>query len=88
MLVGVKYCGGCNPNYDRKKEVEKLRQKITELRIEPVCEKKEYDKIFLVCGCSRVCLNKYCNIEQEKYILFQSREDFDDIEKEYSQEYL
>ena len=27
MKIGIKYCGGCNPRYDRSQEVEKLKKK-------------------------------------------------------------
>lgn len=26
MKIGIKYCGGCNPRYDRNQEVEKLKK--------------------------------------------------------------
>lgn len=29
MKIGIKYCGGCNPRYDRSQEVEKLKKKIS-----------------------------------------------------------
>lgn len=32
MRTGVKYCGGCNPHYDREKEVKLLKQRLSELK--------------------------------------------------------
>lgn len=82
MRTGVKYCGGCNPHYDREKEVALLNQKLAEKKSEivPLKDEIEYDKILLVCGCPRVCLKKYLNQEPEKYILLQRRRDFDNLE--------
>ena len=30
MKIGIKYCGGCNPRYDRSQEVEKLKKKFSQ----------------------------------------------------------
>lgn len=55
ITVGVKYCGGCNPHYDRKKYVQKL---IDEHRRWEFCDADEntvYDTLYIVCGCDRRC---------------------------------
>ncbi len=59
MLIGVKYCGGCNPFYDRKAEVDRLERSVKGVRFEPVKSGGRYDKVLLVCGCQRACIRKY-----------------------------
>ena len=54
--VGLKYCGGCNPVYDREVYVEKIR-KVAGSRIEWVSHKAGGFKILLfVHGCDRECV--------------------------------
>jgi len=56
LKVGIKYCGGCNPRYDRSslvnQIVEDYKEKIT---FENVKEKELYDSIIVVCGCGSRC---------------------------------
>lgn len=59
MRIGIKYCGGCNPFYDRKACVEKLEESMPGICFEPVKQGESYDKVLLVCGCQRACLRKY-----------------------------
>lgn len=80
MRIGVKYCGGCNPGYDRKAAIEKLESRLSGCRIEPVNEKEEYDKILLVCGCMRTCIRNYRAAGAGAYMVLQSEKEFDDID--------
>lgn len=53
MRIGIKYCGGCNPRYDRVAAVKELQQRYPEWKIEPAGEGgQEY--ILVVCGCTAV----------------------------------
>ena len=54
MRVGIKYCGGCNPRYDRVAAVRELEKRHPEWQIEPAGDGgQEY--ILVVCGCTAVC---------------------------------
>ena len=54
MRIGIKYCGGCNPRYDRVAAVKEQQQRHPEWKIEPAGEGgQEY--ILVVCGCTAVC---------------------------------
>jgi hypothetical protein len=55
LKVGVKYCGGCNPEYDRVALVEKI-EKILQEELEFVSpEAKGVQVILAVQGCSTAC---------------------------------
>lgn len=58
MQIGVKYCGGCNPRYDRKKFVQQLN---TDLGIVclPVGEQKDWDFVLVLCGCQNCCADHH-----------------------------
>ena len=59
-LIGVKYCGGCNPHIDRAglvREIEKLLPPGYRLTTDqlPSCI---WDTAILVCGCEVKCAHR------------------------------
>ena len=57
MKIGVKFCGGCNPGYERFKIVKKLCKEFPYVFVEPVQEGITYDLILLISGCHAECLS-------------------------------
>ena len=55
MKIGIKYCGGCNPRYDRSQEVEKLKKKFPQHTFTYEIENTVCDICLLVCGCMTAC---------------------------------
>ncbi len=55
MLVGIKYCGGCNPRYDRGGLVARLKGALPDVDFEPVRPDKVYDLLLVVSGCHVAC---------------------------------
>lgn len=56
MRRAVKYCGGCNPRYDRVAAVRRLEERLGEV-LPSAQPGTEYDQIFVICGCSARCAN-------------------------------
>lgn len=58
-LVGVKYCGGCNPVIDRTALVQEI-EKLLPPRWKLVTEQQadQWEKAILVCGCPVACANR------------------------------
>jgi hypothetical protein len=55
LRVGLKYCGGCDPEYDRVALAEDIARKLHD-RIDFVSpESKDMDLILAVQGCSTAC---------------------------------
>jgi len=55
LRVGIKYCGGCNPEYDRVAIVNHIMQGLQD-KIEIVRpESEDVDLILSVNGCSTAC---------------------------------
>lgn len=55
LRVGIKYCGGCNPEYDRVAIVDHIKQNLQD-EIEIVRpESEDVDLILSVNGCSTAC---------------------------------
>lgn len=55
MRVGIKYCGGCNPRYDRVAFVEGLKCQYEETDFELAAPGTLYDYLLVVCGCQARC---------------------------------
>lgn len=58
MKIGIKYCGGCNPRYDRTEVVLRLKEYIGEGHsIETTKKGIIYDIVIILCGCTSACAN-------------------------------
>jgi 3-hydroxyacyl-[acyl-carrier-protein] dehydratase len=72
LKIGVKYCGGCNPAYDRIKAVETIRRSISEHEFVPFSEECVYGAVLVVCGCSARCA--HADTQAKKIIIASERE--------------
>jgi hypothetical protein len=57
-LVGVKYCGGCNPVIDRAKLVQKIKKLLSQDFVFTTKQSSSWDIGILVCGCPTACADK------------------------------
>ncbi len=55
LTVGVKYCGGCNPRYDRVALVEELAAAVPAARFVPARAGEPCGALLVVCGCAAAC---------------------------------
>ncbi|MGN1414127.1 MAG: hypothetical protein ACI4WY_07770 [Anaerovoracaceae bacterium] len=55
MKVAFRYCGGCNPRYDRGALVKRLTEKHPEWDAEIAEEGTNYHLLVVVGGCSSCC---------------------------------
>lgn len=56
MLVGVKFCGGCNPRYDRGKTLETIKKQAgSAVEFVLAEEGAEYDYLLVIGGCTNCC---------------------------------
>lgn len=53
--IGVRYCGGCNPRYDRVALVKKLASLLPQTELVPAQPGEGYAGAVLVCGCPNRC---------------------------------
>jgi len=56
MKIYVKYCGGCNPRFDRKRLAEEAAGRLNAEILYTACGKD--DICLLVSGCERNCLKE------------------------------
>ena len=60
FTIGVRYCGGCNPQIDRSRIVMDLRGGLKKIGVEvDITTEKErpVDMVLLVSGCKHACLD-------------------------------
>lgn len=55
MIIGVKYCGGCNSVYNRGRQVNLLKEQFPEHEFRAASEGNVCDVWLVVCGCMRAC---------------------------------
>jgi hypothetical protein len=59
FTIGVRYCGGCNPQIDRPKIVTELRESLQKMGLEvdfTTGMERPVDVVLLVNGCQHACL--------------------------------
>jgi hypothetical protein len=58
-IIGVKYCGGCNPQIDRSGLVEEIKKSLPpEFRLSTDRTSHPWETAILVCGCPIACANR------------------------------
>lgn len=58
MRVALKYCGGCDPGYDRVEYCDRIRA-VASNTVEWVSiEDQPFDAVLLICGCHTGCPEK------------------------------
>lgn len=78
MTIAVKYCGGCNPRFDRTTAVARLQAEFSQSNIGEA-NYLSPDLILVVCGCSSKCASHdHLSGRKGKFIL-SSPEEFDQI---------
>ena len=69
MRVGIKYCGGCNPDYDRSALVKELKDRLAG-RVEFVSYETDHvDMVLAVEGCPIACADLSSIKNQEIFFI-------------------
>ncbi len=59
--IGLRYCGGCNPQIDRSSVVRSLKQSLTKMDMEvdfTTERQRRFDIVLLINGCMHACLDE------------------------------
>jgi len=56
MKVALKFCGGCDPAYDRVEYWEKIRDAAGELISWQSLEQGGHQALLVICGCDTACV--------------------------------
>lgn len=55
LKIRIKYCGGCNPNYDRVALVRQIEERLGDKVSLVGAESEGIDLVLAVMGCSTAC---------------------------------
>jgi hypothetical protein len=55
--IGVKYCGGCNPEYDRVSLVKDIEKRLKNDAQFVSWQSEDIDLLLVVCGCRTACVD-------------------------------
>jgi hypothetical protein len=55
MKIGVRFCGGCNPRFDRGLALEKIRESKPNDEFLHAQEGEAYDLLLVIGGCTNCC---------------------------------
>lgn len=80
MVIGIKYCGGCNPRYQREAFVKKLKARFPSHTYVTLKEQKKCDIWLLVCGCPAACVSGEGLIALKQRFLLTSMKEFAGVE--------
>lgn len=75
MNIGVKYCGGCNPHYDRAAVLNKLMKQFKDDKFEYAKKNNNYDAVIIINGCSRAC-SDHSSLKSRLKIFIDSEEGY------------
>lgn len=79
LTVGIKYCGGCNPKYDRAQKVQELQKHYPQLCFSYAVPAQTYDFLIVICGCHANCAShENLSVQSKKFILCEEQ-DFEQL---------
>jgi len=77
VRIGIKYCGGCNPRYDRADLVSKLKKYIGDVHtIETAKQGIIYDVVVVLSGCTSACASHQKLETKHEKIFVSSESDY------------
>lgn len=79
MTIGIKYCGGCNPLFNREYYVKALKKQLPNYEYRLLSDGKESDIWVVVCGCMRACAYTEDLIANERIIVIDTVDKFDEV---------
>lgn len=84
MSIGIKYCGGCNPKYNRTNFVKKLINKYKHIAFENYKDNTSYDIVIVICGCESACVN-IDKLNGLKKIIVTDKKDYNKVNKMFNE---
>lgn len=55
MKCGIKFCGGCNPRYDRGAASRQIQNDLPDIDFSHAVEGELYDHLLVIGGCPACC---------------------------------
>ena len=77
--IGIKYCGGCNPGYERVEMVQRVQSQFRNRFHFLRSDEPDVDMLILVNGCFRTCATRDLNSVKIPHRSITGENDFEDL---------
>ena len=77
--IGIKYCGGCNPGYERVEMIERVQFRFNDQFLFLRHDEPDIDVLVLMSGCHRACAGKDLNTAKIPLCSVTGENDFDNL---------
>lgn len=85
-MVGIKYCGGCNPVYNRARQVGFLKERFPEHEFQDALQGTTCDVWLVVCGCLRACASTEGLKAEKRLFILASENHFSEVVSYFEEE--
>ncbi|MEA4922628.1 MAG: hypothetical protein VB031_04585 [Eubacteriaceae bacterium] len=68
MKCGVRFCGGCNPRYDRGAALKELEKQEPDVDFQIAEEGVDYDYLLVIGGCTNCCAS-HCQFSTKEGVV-------------------
>lgn len=79
MRLCIVYCGGCNPKYDRKAMVNRLREEYSNIKISNYQDSEECDLVIVLSGCKSSCVEHDHIVGRFGKVIVEESKDYEKI---------
>jgi hypothetical protein len=79
--IGIKYCGGCNPGYERVEMIERVQFRFNDRFLFLRHDEPDIDVLVLMSGCHRTCAGKDLDLTKITHCPVTGENDFDTLIK-------
>jgi hypothetical protein len=77
--IGIKYCGGCNPGYERVEMIQRVQFRFNDRFLFLRHDEPDIDVLVLMSGCHRACAGKDLNTAKIPLCSVTGENDFDNL---------
>jgi hypothetical protein len=86
IKCGVRFCGGCNPRYERGKALKEIEHDVANMNFTHAIEDDPYDVLLVIGGCPACCAAyKHFDVKGEIYKIW-DRAQIEDVKKQLIEE--
>ncbi len=70
ITIGIKFCGGCNPRFDRGQAFAKIKEQLSDLfEFETIDITKHYKAVLIIRGCGGCGFEYEGEIADKQFLL-------------------
>jgi hypothetical protein len=75
--IGIKYCGGCNPAYERLEVIQEIQSRLGDRFLFFRPEQRDLDGLLFINGCVRSCAIENLDHKKTTYFSISGEKDLD-----------